>query len=918
MPPTTVDAPALYQKVGHLLQQGLRTSTYKLATLSALVDHCVAQQAPMTSTLVVPIDDLAKRVFAIYWPQTEPFVGIRLRQSTQSTSRIFDSIDGVRSASTNPSASLTDAVESAPEVYRRAIDNVALVIAQQPLPRLQRTPGAARSLNLLFDDSFLHDGVTRHDLAKHNNSITLHRGIAAGLSVIHSRLQVLIRSVWVDDVVRLNKLAPAQRQDIADHLFGAHSVELLQHPSGASTNRDSTTVNPSQPVQAPASRHTLVPRNAPLETTGGDADWGVVVGPGLGEIAAICEVRPDGCWVAPSNSPVRCRPPMDTRSSIELPKMPLHRWAWLVDNYRSHQAVAPHIIQIHRRCGETTCCNPEHLYPAAPGGAKLTHQQVDELLNRTAGRSPTSPHMQAVSSERTVFSPTTTVLTEDLAVLASLCVVNESGCWLAPTTSALPCRAPGDDRPLNELPKLSAPRWAWKVAHDQLAGPLPGSQFQVWKRCSNRRCCNPEHLYITGQDGRECTVEEAQGQLEGNTSTDRFSALPPNAVLTETLRETVGRHRAPSTEDVAESPQREDWSGSDEIRVVADRLNALIDERDDLKDDTDAKIASSLAQDGLAMSASLVARLRTGSGSLPSTGTLEALAYFFNVDSDYFTGGRHSNAATGRHSGPPTGVDRPEDREHESTTQSVEKFDLARLSQLIGALSELIVGCLTEDRPDVERARRLAGWIIELSPAIESVSDATFVDMNLVQTIVDETGFRLLDRREQRSSLPPKQALSGEISESPATVHSAAHHNSSPQRASGDWTRETFIDAVRVPSDRAFLLRTFELLDENFTLPLLGSHTPFYFGKRPNGAVFVYPFGLRHPPFHFGINSDGRLTIRGCWRGFPKVSGHYGFGELARLLGQDELGPSQNVTVDGLDAGEVWSVGVRVARAINR
>ena len=80
----------------------------------------------------------------------------------------------------------------------------------------------------------------------------------------------------------------------------------------------------------------------------------------------------------------------------------------------------------------------------------------------------------------------------------------------------------------------------------------------------------------------------------------------------------------------------------------------------------------------------------------------------------------------------------------------------------------------------------------------------------------------------------------------------------------------------------------------------------------------MYPFGLRHPPFHLGINSEGRLTIRGCWRGFPKVTGHYGFGELARLLGQDALGPSQNVPVLGLDADEVWTVGVRVARLINR
>lgn len=905
MPLKIVDESTLHQKVVHLLQQGMRTSTYKLATVYALIDLCVAQQMSPSSMLDVPLDYLAQRVFEIYWPQAEPFGEIRLRQSTQSTSRIFDSIDAVRSASgTHPEDTLAEAIRLAPVVYRRAIDNVVLVLAQQPLPRLQRVPGAARSLNVLFDDSFLHDNTTRNDLAKHNNAIKLYAGVAAGLAKLQPRLHPLIRSIWADDVIRLNKLPAEQREEVSEHLFGTR--ELLKPPTERPGNTESLATQavsaPNEPKQPPADEPVLT---AIPETNNSSEP----VGPVLDEIAALCEIQENGCWVAPSNSPVRCRPEGDARRSMDLQKNPLHRWAWLVHSRLADRNIPPYLIQVRRRCKEKTCCNPAHLFPAAPGGAELTQQQVDALLERSfVTNAPSQPIQNA---GRTISLPQT-VLTEDLSDLAALCTISTTECWISPTTQTLPCRASGDLRAFGDLPRLSTHRWAWMVANSRARNPLPGDLFQVWKRCTNYRCCNPAHLYLTGPDGKECSSEEAESQLQEIGSTS--FALGPTGASTPRAAP-GGRHRAvEASTDAAEATE------TAECTSLADRMNELIAARAELGVDADAQIATSLQQDGLAVSASVITRLRSGTGPVPSTSTIEAIAYYFNVDTDYFSTDAHTSATPDR----PNVSSGPSPEEHTRTDtkeplkETTKQIDRARLGELIGALSESIIECLTDNRPDTERARRLAGWIVELSPSIESTSDAASVEMNLVEQILDEARSHLRDRRAPTSAIPEQLGSLDGTPRIRTPVQSAASRSASPQQISGDWTRESFIDAVRVPSDRTFLLRIFELLDENFALPPLGSHTPLFYGKRPNGAVFVYPFGLRHPPFHFGINSDGRLTIRGCWRGFPKVTSHYGFGELARLLGQDELGPSQNVPVYGLVADEVWKVGVRVARAVNR
>lgn len=77
------------------------------------------------------------------------------------------------------------------------------------------------------------------------------------------------------------------------------------------------------------------------------------------------------------------------------------------------------------------------------------------------------------------------------------------------------------------------------------------------------------------------------------------------------------------------------WLGG---RNYADRLNHLFDtiRRDDGERYTSAEVAEALQADGLAVHSDSIDRLREGSAGRPSEGLSFALAFFFDVDPDYF------------------------------------------------------------------------------------------------------------------------------------------------------------------------------------------------------------------------------------------------------------------------------------------
>jgi 5-methylcytosine-specific restriction endonuclease McrA len=101
-----------------------------------------------------------------------------------------------------------------------------LCLAQRPLHRLQKLRGWSTSDQFLYDDSFLHDHVSRSTLRAHGDAIELKPGVALCLARLAGLLKPALEIMWVDDVRRMNKFLGAEVPDVAGHLFGRDRAAL--------------------------------------------------------------------------------------------------------------------------------------------------------------------------------------------------------------------------------------------------------------------------------------------------------------------------------------------------------------------------------------------------------------------------------------------------------------------------------------------------------------------------------------------------------------------------------------------------------------------------------------------------------------------------------------------------------------------
>ncbi|MGH3967891.1 MAG: HNH endonuclease, partial [Mycobacterium sp.] len=226
----TTDSLLLGQRVVAILETGQRDATYKLATLLALIEHCIENLPDRPDdVLEVLVPDLAHRVLSIYWQQVRQFEGHDLLQRRSGAkSRIIDATKELRAAAGvgDRSTSLDTAIMRHPHAYKRAIDKIVIALAKQPLPRLQKLPGSSVSDPFLYDDSFLGENVSRSALRSRGDAITLKAGVAHGLARLAGLLKPALEIMWVDDVRRMNKFLDAEVPDVAGHLFGRERTAL--------------------------------------------------------------------------------------------------------------------------------------------------------------------------------------------------------------------------------------------------------------------------------------------------------------------------------------------------------------------------------------------------------------------------------------------------------------------------------------------------------------------------------------------------------------------------------------------------------------------------------------------------------------------------------------------------------------------
>jgi hypothetical protein len=227
------EAPAdpllLGQRVVGILETGLRTATYKLATLMALIDHCIEHlpEAP-DARLTVPVPDVAHRVLELYWPQVRPFQGQLLKQIRGRPNATIPRVAReLRAQAQIGQTRLPVAVarSRAPEAYDNAIDEISVCLAREPLPRLQRLPGTATVDPFLYDDGFLQKPTSSVRRVR-GYALELKPGVATGLARLAGLLKPALEIMWVEDVRRMNKFVFDDDPDVAGHLFGRERISL--------------------------------------------------------------------------------------------------------------------------------------------------------------------------------------------------------------------------------------------------------------------------------------------------------------------------------------------------------------------------------------------------------------------------------------------------------------------------------------------------------------------------------------------------------------------------------------------------------------------------------------------------------------------------------------------------------------------
>jgi transcriptional regulator with XRE-family HTH domain len=761
MPEPTSDAELLYRKVVHLLQHGFRTATYKLATMTALVEFSsenLAKRSP-AGELRVPITELAQRVIALYWAQVRPFDGQILKQSTQSGSRILEAVVALQLVASphGGMSSVDEAAQRAPEMYRRTLDTVGITLAQQPLPRLQRKAGAPQSLAFLYDDSFLHDKVSRAVLETHGNAVQLKPGIAERLATAKKPLLRTLTSMWIDDVLRMNGIPAEGRLAVAHHMFGPeyqlNDLASVQQPEHSSEQESE-----EQP------------------------------GPALG---------------VPIPSP--------SASFAE-------RLNFLFDSFHPDSVCPYSTAEVARQLRG-------HGYPIS----------ATYLANLRLGLQD-NPSRSTMRGLAQIFET-------DLAFLL------------------------GDDRP--------------------------------------------------GLTDRE--VDRIPENVDDEQDSNVTNSYPMPS-------QPAGRHRA-VVDDETDHSETPVVRGAalqlpTDISVSARQLNKLFELHlgPDGEPFTNSQVATSLQEDGLPITDSLISRLRTGSGSVPSLQTLDALAYFFNVDVDYFTAGNHSNELKDLAVEVATPRVVPRLRDDRLDPQPTRpngglRVSTAMLSDVISGLSDAAGTYLERGTIHTNDCRNLLQTLGTIGSCLTTAAGQDIsISEQLLERIVsgwapmiaiDDARYRTFRQLADVRGLPTAKAA----------------QKINDRREEGDpgqsdrWTRESFVDAVKDPSDQAFLAKLLGRFDKQSEI--LGSHAPLWYGFRPGGGLFLHPFRLPQPPFQLLLDAAGRLTVRGNWRTFSKVAGHAGFAELAAMLGQDESGPASSVPVEGLDADALWDVAERTARVIN-
>lgn len=223
---------AFAEKLLAVLDEGLKTATYKYAVLIGLMDLCIEQSTETgAARRSIQTSELAEKVIALYWPHLREYPGsapsVLMQNSGRRQTEIIQEIDRfVAQLAAGPGASLFRARREAPELHAKLVRKVEWKLAEMPLPKLQRVGRTdTRFLyRIAWDDSvkqreFFAPGFDR--------SIHFVGDAADHLLRLAPLLRPVIQREWARLVAHFNRDLVPEAQ-LEEFLFGVERVPTAQ------------------------------------------------------------------------------------------------------------------------------------------------------------------------------------------------------------------------------------------------------------------------------------------------------------------------------------------------------------------------------------------------------------------------------------------------------------------------------------------------------------------------------------------------------------------------------------------------------------------------------------------------------------------------------------------------------------------
>lgn len=224
------DTVGFAEKLLALLDSGARVTSYKFATLLALIDCCLEYAggdglAPTSITT----HQLAEKVLELYWPQADTFVPgtaaaapVVLSQSNTGRAEIITLIRQAREGMRGPRARTLARLRSGdPDGYAALVAAVEWKLVEMPLPRLQRFGGQLDEFifHISWDERIRKRAMTQD----FDNRILLRPGAGDGLLRLAPLLRPLIQREWTREVARWNR-SVVEEARLEEFLFGTARV----------------------------------------------------------------------------------------------------------------------------------------------------------------------------------------------------------------------------------------------------------------------------------------------------------------------------------------------------------------------------------------------------------------------------------------------------------------------------------------------------------------------------------------------------------------------------------------------------------------------------------------------------------------------------------------------------------------------